>query len=90
MHIKAHLLCALLALIPLAQAQADAKRYTLLPGGGYVVSNLSNPEQPSFRVSPRTNYAPVLVSPFDPRMCSEVRLDAWGISCVVGSQAPVR
>ena len=90
MHTKVGLLCALLVLTPLVQAQADAKRYTLLPGGGYVVSNLSNPEQPSFRMSPRNGYAPVLISPFDPRMCEELRLDAWGISCVVGSQSPVR
>ena len=79
-----------LAIVLIGDAQADAKRYTLLPDGGYVVSNLSNPEQPSFRVSPRNGYAPVLISPFDPRMCEELRLGAWGISCVIGSQAPVR
>ena len=79
-----------LAIALIGDAQADAKRYTLLPGGGYVVSNLSNPAQPSFKVSPRRRYAPELISPFDPRMCAEVRLDAFGISCVVGAPAPVR
>ena len=79
-----------LAIALIGDAQADAKRYTLLPGGGYVVSHLSNPEQPSFRVSPRRSYAPALISPFDPRMCAEVRLDAFGITCVVGAPVPGR
>ena len=71
-------LCALIAAMFLPEAQAaEPKRYTMLPGGGYVVSYPTALWQGSFKVSRRTSNAPVAVAPFDPKACAEVRLDAW-------------
>ena len=75
--------CALVAALSVLVAQAgEPKRYTMQSNGGYVVSYPTAPWQGSFKVSRRTANAPVAMPPFDPRACAEVRLDAWGWSCV--------